>query len=135
MREAFALQKLLSLFNKKYWCNSDITNRNFNETLTNDVVSFEQPGPGIFIMETIFMTSCLPLWKTLSLDVVVHSQRKDFAPNGANSSPKELISIDEGAQIKIRQLYQLVHRLQTNFNGSNTIGTMTISSYRGSASQ
>ena len=28
-------------FNKKYWCNSDINIWNFNETLTNDVVSFE----------------------------------------------------------------------------------------------
>ena len=33
-------------FNKKYWHISDINVWNFNETLTNDVVSFEQPGPG-----------------------------------------------------------------------------------------
>ena len=32
-------------FNKKYWRIWDIDIRNFNETLTNDVVSFEQPGP------------------------------------------------------------------------------------------
>ena len=42
MWEAFALQKLLTFFNKKYWHILDI---NFNDKLTNDVVSFEQPGP------------------------------------------------------------------------------------------
>ena len=45
MREAFALQKLLIFFNKKYWPNPDINILNFNETLTNDVVNFEQLGP------------------------------------------------------------------------------------------
>ena len=30
-------------FNKKFW---DINIQNFNDTLTNDVVSFEQLGPG-----------------------------------------------------------------------------------------
>ena len=43
---SFAMQKLLTFFNQ----NSDIfqilTFGFFNETLTNDVVSFEQPGPG-----------------------------------------------------------------------------------------
>ena len=38
------VQKLLTFFNKKYWHISDINVGNFNETLTNDVVSFEQPG-------------------------------------------------------------------------------------------
>ena len=46
MREAFAMQKLLTFFQQKYWRKSDINVWNFNETLTNDVVSFEQPGPG-----------------------------------------------------------------------------------------
>ena len=45
MREAFALQKLLTFFQQKYWRIWDINIWNFNETLTNDVVSFEQPGP------------------------------------------------------------------------------------------
>ena len=31
--------------NKKIWCICDIKVWNFIETLTNDVVSFEQPGP------------------------------------------------------------------------------------------
>ena len=54
MREAFAvtfaLQKLLTLhfFNKKYWQISDTDVWNFNERLTNELVSFEQPGTGIF---------------------------------------------------------------------------------------
>ena len=45
MREAFALQKLLTFFNKKYWHIWDINVWNFNFSLTNEVVSFEQPGP------------------------------------------------------------------------------------------
>ena len=45
MREAFALQKLSNFFKKQYWRISNINISIFNETLTNDVVSFEQPGP------------------------------------------------------------------------------------------
>ena len=53
MREAFALQKLLtfllqkllSFFQQKYCHIWDINVWNFNETITNDVVSFEQRGP------------------------------------------------------------------------------------------
>ena len=48
IREAFALQKLLTFFSKKYWHIWDINVPNLNETLTNDVVSFEQPGPLCF---------------------------------------------------------------------------------------
>ena len=47
IREAFAMQKLHIFFNKKYWEISDIKVWNFNETLTNDVVSFKQPGPEV----------------------------------------------------------------------------------------
>ena len=32
--------------NKKYWHIWDINSWKFNETLTNDVASFQQPGPG-----------------------------------------------------------------------------------------
>ena len=42
---AFAVQKHLTFFYKKEWRISDINVWNFNETLTNDVVSLEQPGP------------------------------------------------------------------------------------------
>ena len=44
---AFALQKLLTFFQQKnqHICVSLIVN--FNESLTNDVVSFEQLGPGV----------------------------------------------------------------------------------------
>ena len=51
MREAFALllqcKSFSHFFNKKYWQISDINVLNFNDMLTNDVVSFEQPGPGV----------------------------------------------------------------------------------------
>ena len=45
--QSIALQKLLTIFQQKYWCISDINNQNFNKTLINDVVSVEQPGPGV----------------------------------------------------------------------------------------
>ena len=48
MREAFALQKLLTFFNKKYWHILEINFWKFNELLTNDAVSFEKPGPEFF---------------------------------------------------------------------------------------
>ena len=47
MREAFALQKRLKLFQQKYWHIWDINVWNFNVSLTNDVVRFEQSGPGL----------------------------------------------------------------------------------------
>ena len=43
---AFAMQKLLTFFQQKFWHFSDNNVWNFNETLINDVVSFEQPSPG-----------------------------------------------------------------------------------------
>ena len=47
MREAFALQKLLTFFSTKHIGIFQIlTFEILNETLTKDVVSFEQPGPG-----------------------------------------------------------------------------------------
>ena len=46
MWEAFALQKLLTLFSAKNFSNICVSlDVNFNESLTNDVVSFEQLGP------------------------------------------------------------------------------------------
>ena len=53
MREAFALQSVSHFFNKKYWHISDIKVWNFNETLANDDVSFEQLGLGISIQNTV----------------------------------------------------------------------------------
>ena len=45
MKEVFALQKLLRFFRQKYWHIWDINIWNFNETLTNQGISFEQLGP------------------------------------------------------------------------------------------
>ena len=42
---AFALQKLLTFFRKKFQRICVSLDVNFNESLTNDVVSFEQLGP------------------------------------------------------------------------------------------
>ena len=44
MREAFSL--LLTFCQQKILAISDINVWNINETLTNDVASFEQAGPG-----------------------------------------------------------------------------------------
>ena len=46
---AFALQKLLTFFQQKISAYLRIT-INFNESLTNDIVSFEQLGPGYFFL-------------------------------------------------------------------------------------
>ena len=61
MREAFAMQKRLTFFPQKYWCILHINIGNFNETLPNNVVSFEQPGPELWISRSgreIFMFYC-----------------------------------------------------------------------------
>ena len=42
---AFALQKLLTFFSKKFQHICISLDVNFNESLTNDIVSFEQLGP------------------------------------------------------------------------------------------
>ena len=50
--------KASQIFNQKYWHISDINIWNFNEKLTNDFVSFEQPGPEIltFLFMPLFST-------------------------------------------------------------------------------
>ena len=45
---AFALQKQLTFFSKNFQHICVSLNINFNEPLTNDVVSFEQLGPDIW---------------------------------------------------------------------------------------
>ena len=62
MREAFAMQKLLTFIQQKNLAFSDISVRNFKETLTNDVISFEQPGPEYFVIigDSILKGLCHP---------------------------------------------------------------------------
>ena len=51
MREAFAMQKLLTVFQqKKNWPIYAINVWNFNEMLTNDIVSFEQLSRYVYII-------------------------------------------------------------------------------------
>ena len=45
---AFALQKLLTFFSKKFQHICVSLDVNFNESLTNDVISFEQLGPDYY---------------------------------------------------------------------------------------
>ena len=53
---AFALQKLLTFFQQKkiqHICVS--LNVNFNESLTNDIISFEQLGPDLVNLSAVFL--------------------------------------------------------------------------------
>ena len=48
---ALALQKLLTLFFSKTFQHICVSlDVNFNESLTNDIVSFEQLGPGLLLL-------------------------------------------------------------------------------------
>ena len=40
------MQKLLTFFSKNISVYAIFDDQNFNDTLINDIVSFEQPGPG-----------------------------------------------------------------------------------------
>ena len=40
------MQKLLTFFSKNISVYAIFNNQSFNNMLTNDIVSFEQPGPG-----------------------------------------------------------------------------------------
>ena len=65
MREAFAMQKLLTFFQQKYKCISDTDVWNFNKMLTNEVVSFEQSAPdgshksSLTRVNTVCQTICI----------------------------------------------------------------------------
>ena len=62
---AFVTYCNISCFNKTYWHIWDINVWNFKETLTNDVVSFEQLGPGVLknILKCLVTPSCFPVKK------------------------------------------------------------------------
>ena len=45
---AFALQKLLTFFGKQFQYICISLDVNFNESLTDDIVSFDQLGPGVW---------------------------------------------------------------------------------------
>ena len=47
--EGFALQKLLTFFEQKFQHICVSLNVNFNESLTNDIVSFEQLGTDVYV--------------------------------------------------------------------------------------
>ena len=58
---AFALQKLLTFFSKKIQRICVSLDVNFNGLITNDVVSFEQLGPGIYLKYLGTLTSYMLL--------------------------------------------------------------------------
>ena len=53
MWESFAVQRILTFFQQKWQCICNINVWNFNETLTNDVVSFEQLAPVLYRAQPI----------------------------------------------------------------------------------
>ena len=48
---AFAMQQLLTFFSKNVSVYAIFNDQSFNDTLTNDIVSFEQLGPEVYVTE------------------------------------------------------------------------------------
>ena len=66
---AFALQKLLTFFFSKKFQHIFVSlGVNFNESLTNDVVSFEQLGPGL--SQFVLVLTQLPAFLLLTFDLL-----------------------------------------------------------------
>ena len=63
---AFALQKLLTFFSKKFQHICVSLDVNFNDTLTNDIVSFQQLGPGLRKIYGTCTGSQLPVFSVKS---------------------------------------------------------------------
>ena len=91
MRKAFALQRLLTFFQQKYWHILDISIWNYNETLTTAVVSFEQLGPGLYhskyscthlvdcVYHLLHQTRQVP-WALVFYHFPMQSSRKQILP-------------------------------------------------------
>ena len=47
------MQKLLAFFSKNISIYAIFNNQSFSDTLTNDSISFEQLGPGLFPLEEV----------------------------------------------------------------------------------
>ena len=78
MTEAFALQKLLTFFQQKYWHVRDIIVWNFNETLTNGVVSFEQPDPDEVWLHILFnKMENKKVWQNSKCTACMHETEND----------------------------------------------------------
>ena len=63
----FALQKLLTFFQQKFYHICVSFELNFNESLTNDVVSFEQLGPELLITDSLILQSILTNFQNVSV--------------------------------------------------------------------
>ena len=70
------MQKLLTFFQQKYWHILDIKVLNLNETLTNDVVSFEQPGPDHLVSFLLRKFLFIPKKRTQSKHVISRTKYK-----------------------------------------------------------
>ena len=49
------MQKLLTFFSKNISIYAIFNDQSFKDTLTNDIVSFEQMGPGVFSFVSVFI--------------------------------------------------------------------------------
>ena len=102
---AFALQKLLTFIHKKFQHICVTLDINFNESLTNDVVSFEQLGPTedlirlqniyyretrILFIQVLFLSQSYPcLFQVLTIDV-----KKDGLVNYVRDTAKKTNQAD-----------------------------------------
>ena len=67
---AFALQKLLTFFQQKMQHICVSLDINFNESLTNDIVSFEQLGPVFKVKRLLYFTHVVNLMDPLRWTMV-----------------------------------------------------------------
>ena len=55
------MQKLLTFFSKNISVYAIFNDQSFNDTLTNDSVSFEQLGPGVLVANIVTLIRCRSL--------------------------------------------------------------------------
>ena len=101
MREAFALQKLLTFFQQKILSQLRFNIGKFNISLTNDVVSFEQPDPkfykrkvkyspahngrmGIFSVSNVHFKRIYLLVESNQIDLLVLNPESGLSPSTFN---------------------------------------------------
>ena len=65
------MQKLLRFFSKNISINATLNYQSFNDMLTNDIVSFEQLGPGVY---TSKITQLKSLWRNKQLSYHIYTK-------------------------------------------------------------
>ena len=87
----FALQKLLTFFFSKKLQHIRVSlDVNFNESLTNDVVSFEQLGPGVFVSS---VTRACPFIHVFTKRIIAVTQVLAFAQKFLYETPQSCLPL------------------------------------------